>query len=232
MTDHTSISRSPVVTIVNACWTSIGVHGDRSCPELTQYVHCRNCPVYSAAAMQVLDGESSAADLAWWTGHFARPKPVKELNTRSIVIFRLGSEWFALPTPCVAEVSNLLPIHTIPHRRNLVVLGLASVRGELLVCVSLGRMLGLEPSAAADQKIRGTVHQRLLVIKRDRVRAVCPVDEVHGTHRFHPRELKEAPATVAGAAATYSRALLSWHERSVGLLDDELLFHSLKRSVA
>jgi chemotaxis-related protein WspD len=72
----------------------------------------------------------------------------------------------------------------------------------------------------------------LLVIRHEKVRAVCPVDEVHGIHRFHPRELKEAPATVARAKATYSKALLSWHEHSVGLLDDELVFHSLKRSVA
>jgi chemotaxis-related protein WspD len=112
-----------------------------------------------------------------------------------------------------------------------VVLGLASVRGELLVCVSLGQMLGLDPSAGAGQKVLRTVHRRVLVIGREQVRAVCPVDEVHGIHRFPPRELKEVPATVARATATYSRALLSWRERSVGLLDDELLFHSLKRSV-
>ena len=42
----------------------------------------------------------------------------------------------------------------------------------------------------------------------------------------------EVPATIARATATYSKALLSWHEHSVGLLDDELVFSSLKRSVA
>jgi chemotaxis-related protein WspD len=231
MSDHASFAQSPAVTI-NACWTSIGVHGDGSCHELTQYVHCRNCPEYSAGAMQVLDGVSSTADLARWTSHVARPQHVKELNTQSVVIFRVGSEWLALPTPCVTEVANPLPIHSLPHRPSGVVLGLASVRGELLVCVSLGRMLGLEPPVAAGHTVRRTEHPRLLVIRRDQVRAVCPVDEVHGIHRFHPRELKVVPATVARAAATYSKALLSWKERSVGLLDDELLFHGLKRSVA
>jgi chemotaxis-related protein WspD len=214
------------------CWTTIGVRGDRSCPELTQHVHCRNCPVYSAGAMRLLDGESAVDDLAWWSSQIARPNPVKALNTQSIVVFRIGSEWLAVPTACVAEVANLLPVHVLPHRPAGVVLGLASVRGELLICVSLGHMLGLEPSIQALQKVRGTVHRRLLVIRRDQVRAVCPVDEVHGIHRFHPRELKDVPATVAGAAPTYSKALLSWRDRSVGLLDDELLFHSLKRWVA
>ena len=50
--------------IVNACWTTIGVRGDGSCPELKQYVHCRNCPVYSAGAMQVLESEAPVDDLA------------------------------------------------------------------------------------------------------------------------------------------------------------------------
>ena len=44
--------------------------------------------------------------------------------------------------PVVIEVANLLPIHSLPHRPNGVVLGLASVRGELLVCVSLGQVVG------------------------------------------------------------------------------------------
>jgi chemotaxis-related protein WspD len=76
------------------------------------------------------------------------------------------------------------------------------------------------------------VHQRLLVIRRDRVRAVCPVAEVHGIHRFHPRELRDVPSTVARATATYSKAVLSWRDRSVGVLDDGPLFALLKRSVA
>ena len=182
--------------------------------------------------MQLLDTDAPAEDLARWTSHFAQPKHVKALDTQSIVIFRVGQEWLALPTPCVTEVSNLLPIHSLPHRSSGTILGLASVRGELLVCVSLGHMLGLEPSEGADLNVRRTAHQRVLVIRRAQVRAVCPVDEVHGIHRLHPRELKDVPATVARATATYSKALLSWRDHSVGLLDDELLFHSLKRSAA
>jgi chemotaxis-related protein WspD len=75
------------------------------------------------------------------------------------------------------------------------------------------------------------VYQRLLVIRRDDVRVVCPVDEVHGIHHVQPRELKDVPTTVAKATVTYSTALLSWRERSVGVLDDQLVFYSLKRSL-
>ena len=217
---------------MTACWNTIGVRGDGSCPELARHVHCRNCPVYSAGAIELLERDATVQDLVQWTAHYARPEQVKERATESIVIFRVGQEWLALPTPTVAEVANVLPIHSLPHRPSGVVLGLTSVRGELLVCISLSRMLGFEPAApAAGQKARA-VHQRLLVVRREQVRAVCPVDEVHGIHRFHPRELQGVPATVARSAAAYSKAVLPWQGHSVGLLDDEPMFHLLKRSVA
>jgi chemotaxis-related protein WspD len=217
--------------VVNDCWNSIGVRGDQSCPELKQYVHCRNCPVYSAGAAELLDGEPPANYLAEWTSHVAQPKAAHDVETRSIVIFRIGSEWLALPTSVVREVANLLPVHSLPHRQSGAVLGLANVRGELLICVSLGQVVGVEPSAATGRERRSTVYRRLLVIRREDVRVVCPVDEVHGIHRVHPRELKEVPTTVAKATVTYSSALLSWRERSVGVLDDQLVFYSLKRSL-
>ena len=36
------------------CWDKIGVSGDRSCADLEAYIHCRNCPVYAKAALQLL----------------------------------------------------------------------------------------------------------------------------------------------------------------------------------
>jgi chemotaxis-related protein WspD len=217
--------------VLDDCWNRIGVRGDGSCPELTQYVHCRNCPVYSAGAAQLLDADAPAGYFADRTAHFAKPAHAEEGETRSVVIFRVASEWLALPTSVVIEVANLLPIHSLPHRPNGVVLGLASVRGELLVCVSLRQVVGADTPTAASHERRDTAYQRLLVIRRDTVRVVCPVDEVHGIHRFHPRELKEVPATVAKAAIAYSTAVLPWRGHSVGTLDDQLLFYTLKRSL-
>ncbi len=217
---------------MTACWNAIGVAGDRSCPELVEHVHCRNCPVYSAGATELLDRAASADDLDRWTVHVAQPGATADRDTESVVIFRVGVEWLALPTSAVTEVANLLPIHSLPHRPTGVILGVTSVRGELLVCVSIGRVLGLGPASEASAKPGVKAHQRLLVIRRDDVRAVCPVDDVHGIHRFHPRELTDVPATVARAAATYSKAILPWQGRSVGVLDDELMFHMLKRSRA
>ena len=40
---------------IRACWNEIGVQGNGSCPELRKVIHCRNCPVYSKAGVQLLD---------------------------------------------------------------------------------------------------------------------------------------------------------------------------------
>ena len=214
---------------VNDCWNKIGVRGDGSCPELARYVHCRNCPVYFAGAMALLDRPAPSDYLAEWTNHFAEPKQAKESATHSAMIFRIGAEWLALPTQVVSEVTNALTIHSLPHRRSGVVIGLANVRGELVVCASLAHVLAV--GAAAEIKPH-TQHARLLVIRREGVRMVCPVDEVHGIHRFQSRELQEVPTTIVKAAASYSKAILSWDKHSVGLLDEERLFSMLKRSIA
>ena len=194
-------------------------------------MHCHNCPVYAAGAADLLDADAPASYFADRTAHFAEPAKAVEEETRSVVIFRVASEWLALPTSVVVEVANLLPIHSLPHRPNGVVLGLASVRGELLICVSLGQVVGAEPLKPAGHEGRTTTYRRLLVLRQEAVRVVCPVDEVHGIHRFHPSELKEVPATVAKATVTYSTAILAWRGHSVGTLDDQLLFYTLKRSL-
>jgi chemotaxis-related protein WspD len=106
------------------------------------------------------------------------------------------------------------------------------VRGELLVCVSLAQVLGIEQDAKSQKAPKGAVYRRLVVIREKDSRIAFPVDEVHGIHRFSPGQLKEVPATVAKATATYTRAMLAWRDIAVGCLDDQLLFYTLNRSLA
>jgi len=219
-----------VSAVIQACWNTIGVRGDSSCKELVQHIHCRNCPVYSSAAAHLLDREPTADYVAHWTEQARRAKGLAEQDAISVLIFRIRSERLALPTKALTEIASLRPIHSIPHRRNGVVLGVANIRGELLVCLSLQEMLSVQTPAVAEkgQSAAG----RFLVIQRDRTRAVCPVDEVHGIERVLERDLGPTPATVRGSAATYTRALLTWKTHTVGLLDEQVLFQAVNRSVA
>ncbi len=214
------------------CWNRIGVWGDGECPELQQYVHCRNCPVYSKAAGQLLDRELPPGYLNGWTRHFSSEIKATGLETHSAVIFRIGAEWLALPTSVLQEIAERRVIHTLPHRRDTLVLGLVNVRGELLICVSLAEVLGADKVAAEKATGKQVVFQRFFVAQRDDSRLVFPVDEVYGIHHYNPEDLQPPPATVSKAKATYTQALLIWQEKPVGLLDDQLLFYTLNRSLA
>lgn len=230
-----------LVTALNDCWRRIGVAGDGSCPELRTFVHCRNCPVHGAAALALLDRAAPAGYLAECSRQVALDRDSAGGERLSVVIFRIGSEWLALATAVFLEVAVLRAIHSLPSRRGGLVQGLANVRGELLVCVSLARLLDLP--AVAPVSAGATAGQvkavpRLVVIAVDGQRLGFAVDEMQGLQRVAPSSLQAVPATVARAKASYSKAVLTWQAtgagaaRCIGLLDDQLLLRTLRRGLA
>ena len=217
---------------IDVCWSTIGVTGDRSCPQLVEHVHCRNCPVYADVARTLLDVPSNPTYLTEWSSHVAAAKVVPDPNVESVLIFRVADEWLALPSNAVLEVAAMRTIHSLPHRRSGAVLGIANVRGELLVCIALDAMLGVNNSSLAGVRPPSASPQRLLVVGGPMLRVACPVDEVQGIHRVKPADVRRVPATVGNAGATYSRAVATWHDHTVGVLDDVKLLAGFERSIA
>lgn len=215
---------------IHDCWNQIGVHGDSSCKELPQHVHCRNCPVYSSAAADLFQREPPSGYLEDLSEHYARPLTHEDTSARSVVIFRVSQEWLALPATLFEEVVEWRPIHTLPHRRTGFLLGLANVRGQLLVCISMRDLLQIEKTADVKLEKQSEKTRRLLVIHREGTRVVFPVDEVHGTHRCRSNDFREIPGTLAKATATYTEAVFAWKNRTAGLLNENLLFETLSRS--
>lgn len=227
---------------VQDCWNRIGVGGDQSCPELEKYFHCRNCPVYSAAGAQLLDRDLPASYRAERTEHFAPKKKDSAPGKLSLLIFQLGTEQFGLPTVMVQEFARHRPIHSLPHRRQKIVLGLVNIGGELVICVSLARLLGVENKGEARRAKGGplaphfafrTSHfaERVLVLNWQGNRFAFPVDDVLGVSRFQTDELKTAPATVAKAASTLVRGVIAWQGKTIGCLDENLLLSALNQSL-
>ena len=225
--------------VLDDCWNRIGVHGDRSCAELGPHIHCRNCPVFSAAARALLDVPAPPGSGRIATEHFARAEQAElgiaaGADTQSVIVFRLRAEWYAIRAAVCQEITDLRPIHSLPHRRDGAVLGVANLRGGLLVCISLAVILGVaaQPEAIPAQSRRRAAVPRLLVARSTAGTVVFPVDEVHGMERFRARDLKDVPATVAQAQATYTQALMPLGDRAVGLLDEQLLFYTVERALA
>jgi chemotaxis-related protein WspD len=222
---------APAQPVIDACWNRIGVHGDRSCPTLAEVTRCRNCPVYATAATELLDRAAPEGYFREASRHFAQPTADAAPDAQSAFIFRIGAEWLALGADVLDEVAELGPIHSLPHRRDGVVLGVGNVRGELLVCIALDQLLGIGAARATERSARRVALRRLLVLRHEGQRVVAPVDEVHGSHAYAPGQLQAVPATVAKASPCYTRAILPWRKQAVGLLDAPLLMYTLGRSL-
>jgi chemotaxis-related protein WspD len=214
---------------INDCWNTIGVYGNGSCRELLKFVHCRNCPVYSTAGVRLLDRPLTPEYRRQWTGHYAQEKKLAVPIRTSVVIFRVGSEWLGLSTRAFQEVAEKRAVHSLPHRRRNVVLGLVNVRGELLICVSLGRLLGLEQGSPG---VRTLIHDRLIVVNWNGNRYVFSADEVHGIHRLNQEDLREPPATVSHSSLTHTQGVFNWRERTVGVLNPDSLFAAMNRNLS
>src|SRR5262245_7198591 len=116
-------SETGVSEELHACWNEIGVYGKGNCPELQQFIHCRNCPVYSAAGARLLDRALLPEYVGETTEHFSQPKKRTVAGKISTVVFRVREEWLALPTHAFQEVAERRLIHSLPHRREGVVQG-------------------------------------------------------------------------------------------------------------
>jgi chemotaxis-related protein WspD len=217
------------------CWNHIGVSGDRSCPELPAFIHCRNCPVFAAAARTFFDRRAPEGYLAGWSRWLAgsgrqsagdeaggdEDEAQSQEEKLSVLIFRLGPEWLAFRTLTVAEVTTIRPVHRVPHRTNEVFRGLVNLQGQVQLCVSLHGLLSVTALSTPAR----------LVVLRDRDRAeswAFAADEVLGVQHVPRSRWRSVPSTLVNPTVGFSQAVLSWKERSIGLLDEQRVFGALR----
>jgi chemotaxis-related protein WspD len=205
---------------IDDCWNRIGVHGNKQCPLLERHIHCRNCEVYAAAATRLLDRYALIeADLVH------ADVPAETSVGRSQLLFRLGEEWLALATACLAEIAPLQPVHSLPHQRSRVLQGVANVRGALVPCLSLGDLLGVE--RMSEPARGGRAMPRMLILAASGGPVVMAVDEIDGIHRLDATLLDASED-----AAPFTAAVLQWRGRSVRVLDDQQLLSAVQRSLS
>ncbi len=211
------------------CWNRIGVWARevKNCPRLAEVVHCQNCEVYANAGKQLLDREAPPDYRRQWTENLRQQKDDGARQMESAFVFRLGDEWFALPTEVLSEVTEIRGIHRVPHNHSKVLRGLVNIRGELQLCVSLGFLFGLEKSELPPQAGR-KIHQRIVVMERDGERYVFPVSEARAVHRFAKEDVSEPPSNITNESGTFITGVLRIGTTNTGLLDPDLLFSALR----
>jgi len=179
--------------------------------------------------LRLLDREPPADYREHWTRILAQEKEQERLDTVSVVVFRLGSEWMALSCHAFREFTAVSAIHRIPHRTDNVLLGLSNIRGELHLAVSLHTLLEVEEGDRSDGAEGLRVFRRMAVLSKDGDAYVAPVDEVSGLHRIIDDEVVPPAVTLERAAANHTKGIFRHRDHWVALLDEELLFYNLRR---
>ena len=200
------------------CWHRIGVSGDRSCPELAMFVHCRNCPAFTASARTFFDRQ--APEGTWRSGRTCWPTAVPRRPSASRVVGKMtrttpfaarrgeppdlppGGRVAGVRTRAVAEVTTPRPVHRIPHRTGRVLAGLVYLQGQAQLCVSLHGLLGIDPHGPTPRLVvlRDPPTRRDLGLQRPtRSRGVQRVPRSHAAC--------PVPSTLANPTVGFSRAV-------------------------
>jgi chemotaxis signal transduction protein len=120
---------------------------------------------------------------------------------------------------------------------------LVAVRGQLLICISLVRLLELDNEHTLPGT-RETNFARLLVVSSPEGPVVFPVSEVASISRYRDTDLRPVPATLPSAGKRFTKAVLPWQtkcrsgknvtteEVSASLLDEQGLCEHINRSLS
>ena len=133
----------------------------------------------------------------------------------------------------VDQVTSGRTPHRIPHRTGKVLRGLVNVEGELLLCLSLTALLGIQtnpPAAAdADGNPAGAIPRLIVATFGEAGRWAFAADAVPGIQSFSQAALQPVPATLACAEAACVEGMFDWNGRPVALLDDRKIADQLKK---
>ncbi len=217
---------------IEDCWNRIGVwsrSGER-CSRLQQVIHCRNCSVYARYGRLLLDRNLPADYADYWQDTYRQSKFETDPGDHSAIVFRVGSEWLALPLQMMDEITRMRKVHSIPHKRHQALRGLVNINGVLLVCVCLQQLLKIEdrPGEKPKPQLPGA---RMIVISKGKHKYVVPVNETRNTIRYQQHELKDPPSTLPSSARVFIDGVLSRDRLDIGLVGSEVLFAELERSL-
>ena len=74
-------------------------------------------------------------------------------------------------------------------------------------------------------------YQRLILISDEKESWALIVSEVYGVYQLAKVSISKVPVNVQKAQIAYTKGVFEWQEKYVGILDEKLLFSSLRRSV-
>lgn len=218
------------------CWSRIGHEGDKSCPNLEGFIHCRSCPVFTDAGLRLFDREPPEGYLEEWTQALAAQERDSGEGTQCVAVFRIGDEHLALSPACIRGIYAPKLVRPVPHRSGTVFSGVTVLQGEVVPVISVRTLLGV-PAVPPDSSQHKSFARFILAEPAVTRGSELPepyafaVDEALGLSRFAPSAVEPSPSTVLRSPATYTRGIVPLGGIRISLLDEELFFTALRRAM-
>lgn len=185
----------------------------------------------SDAILRLLDRPITDADLAAGSEMAARPSPSRTTETVRLLLFRLGNENAALHAKNLRRVTPAARPSPIPHRTSGVLRGVCNIRGELVLCADLRKLLGLPPRGESEAE-NATDARRMVVIGPADNSWAFEVDALMGVENADVSTFREPPVTVAYAIGEFTRGVTEIGGRSVTILDGERILAGFKAGLS
>lgn len=202
------------------CWNTIGVWSENlpTCEKLREVIHCRNCNEYIRIGRDVFEKEIPENYISQWTREYAEHQLRKRSKTESVIIFRIANEWLGFPTKYFDEIVESKKIQRVPHYSGKVLLGIINVRGQIRLCFSLRKILGVTKEIDSNQ-VAGNAIQRNIVVQFEEDSYVFPVDEIQGVYRYEKQEMQAIPTAVNAGISESVDGILRLADKHVSCLN-------------
>lgn len=143
-------------------------------------------------------------------------------------IFRLKEEWFGILAENIKEVVPIKEVHAIPHKSQEALLGTVNISGQFKLLVSLEKILNVNDNF---EKYEKNEIEKMIVLSHEQREWVIKVSEIMGIKRFNLNQIKNVPITLTKSINNYLKGIVRSENKDIGLLEEELLFYSITRSL-
>ncbi len=200
---------------------------------MSEPVNASPAPAHGHAILRLLDRPVEAATLDTDAALAAAPAESGFRKALRLLLFRLGDETAALHVKSLRRVTPVARAIPIPHRTSGVLRGVCNIRGELVLCADLRRLLGLperEPAiAAADPSLDP---RRMVVVGPAENSWAFEVDALMGVESVDPAAFRDPPMTVAHALADFTLGVTEVNGSCVTVLESDRVLAGFKAGLA
>lgn len=185
------------------------------------------------AILRLLDKPIDPAALDAGTALAARAMDATHGQSVRLLIFRLGEESAALPAQRLRRVTPRARPSPVPNRTSRVLRGICNIRGEIVLCADLHRLLGLpprvEPAVPTDSPADA---RRMVVVGPPDNSWAFEVDALLGIENVDPGAFRAPPVTVGYSLGEFTLGVTDVGGRCVTILDDERVLAGFKAGLA